>query len=163
MNDVSTRPAAPKGELPDMGYIRDHVPVEDVMRALGIHVEGQRGRCPFVENHAHGDRTPSLSFFRNKVKCHGCNTPLESSIDYVARYKHCSATDAARWIAGQFSDVPTIAAKRQKPAGAPPTPFPLWMYDRGYIASLPPAYVVLAGALFERSEGDAVEVSYLTL
>ena len=69
--------------LPDMVYCRREIPIADVARELGIRVSGRTTAHCWRDGHQNGDRTPSLSFSRNRARCHVCNTDAKSVIDLV--------------------------------------------------------------------------------
>ncbi len=54
--------------------VKQNVNIIDIAIRLGLEVGGNRSRCFHPENHANGDRTPSLSFSpsRGIFKCFGC-------------------------------------------------------------------------------------------
>jgi len=59
-----------------------------------------------------GDRTASLSFYRNRAKCHGCDADSMSVIDLVIKHEEFEPSRALReataWICARWP-VPTIA------------------------------------------------------
>lgn len=76
----SARTAAPASQprrgIPDIEFIKRHVPIADVARALDIRVASNTAaHCWRPDAHEHGDRTPSVWFSRrsNKGKCFVCD------------------------------------------------------------------------------------------
>jgi hypothetical protein len=95
-------------QLPDMAFMRSEIQIFEVVKALGIKTAGQRAaHCWRVEHHKNGDRTPSLSFFKNRARCHVCDPRALSTIDLVAIHENCSLSQAVGWICARW-DVPTI-------------------------------------------------------
>src|SRR5260370_41272049 len=100
-------------ELPDMNFIRREIPIVDVARELGIRVAGRNAaHCWRVGAHQNRDRGPSLSFHRNRAKCHVCDVDSMSVIDLVIKHQEFEPSSALReatvWICAHWS-VPTIA------------------------------------------------------
>ena len=54
--------------------VKHNTNIIDIALKLGMEVRGNKCRCFHPENHANGDRTPSLSFSpsRGVFKCFGC-------------------------------------------------------------------------------------------
>src|ERR1035441_1802378 len=100
--------------IPDMAFIRRHVPIEDVARKLDLR-RGTNGliHCWHPERHANGDRTASASILKraNRIKCFGCNTPPIGPLDLVADVLELAPKDAAVWIA-QWFEVPSIEPRK---------------------------------------------------
>jgi hypothetical protein len=95
---------APSGR-PDFEYIRRHIPITAVARELGIRVlKHYRAHCWRVENHQHGDRTPSLSFQikKNRGMCFVCDDHTWSNIDLVMLKLECNLHAAVRWLIERF-------------------------------------------------------------
>jgi hypothetical protein len=111
---------------PDISWMKKHVPVLGVARALGLTIRHCKAKCWRVENHRHGDVDPSLSFFekRNRCRCFVCDMRGgHSNIDLVMGVLGCDLGSAVQWIAGRFT-VPNIKVGR--PSGnamASPTPY----------------------------------------
>jgi hypothetical protein len=99
--------------IPDLEFIKRHVPITNVARALDMCVIGNRAHCWRPHSHQHGDRTPSVWFSRrsNKGKCFVCDHFTWSNVDLVQRVIGCSTAHAINWIAARF-DVPRIAKRR---------------------------------------------------
>jgi hypothetical protein len=159
-------------ELPDMTYIRRSIPISDVATALGIRVAGRNAaHCWRVESHQNGDRTPSLSFHRNRAKCHGCDTDSMSTIDLVIKHEEFEPGSALReataWICARWT-VPTIAknTKLSRPERWATSPvglssFPLERFVRsGMWAALDDASRAILPTLFCFAENGEVTISY---
>jgi hypothetical protein len=155
-----------------MNFIRRQVPIADVARALGIRVAGRNvAHCWRVGSHQNGDRTPSLSFYRNRAKCHGCDTDSMSTIDLVIKHQELDSRSALReataWICARWP-VPTIAknTKLSRPERWATSPvglssFPLEIIVRsGIWASLDDAGRAILPALFCFAENGEVSISY---
>lgn len=158
--------------LPDMKYIRHEIPIADVARELGIRVEtSNSAHCWRVGAHQNGDRTASMSFRRNRARCHVCDPDSMSVIELVIRYQELDPTrglkEATEWICARWT-VPVIAkntklARRERWATSPVghSSFPLEDFIRsGVWAALDdPARAVLP-VLFCFAERGTVSVSY---
>jgi hypothetical protein len=111
---------------PDVSWIKKHVPILEVGRALGLRIRHRRAKCWRPENHTHGDAEPSLHFYerRNRVRCFVCDMRGgHSSIDLVMGMLGVEFAAAVRWIAERFT-VPSVKVGR--PVGdtlAAPIPY----------------------------------------
>lgn len=154
--------------LPDMSYIRRRIPIVDVATSLGIRIAGQKAaHCWRDGAHQNGDRTPSLSFHRNRAKCFVCDADSLSPIDLVMKYQECSLPEAAAWISGRWK-VPTIAKnkklsrpERWKTSRVGVSAFPLeeWIRSGGW-AVLDDAARAVLPVLFCFAENGEVAISY---
>jgi hypothetical protein len=126
-------------ELPDMDFMRRKISIFDVATALGIRTAGRSAaHCWRVEQHQNGDRSPSVSLFKNRAKCHVCDARGLSVIDLVMTYHGCNLADAVVWITDRF-DVPVIAkeAKVRRPER--------WQPSRVGVSQFPLEPLVRAG------------------
>src|SRR5579859_8132685 len=91
-----------------MKYIREHVPIKEVVQILGLHVKGRRIRC-WRPGHRNHDANPSIGIDvrRNKVKCFVCDSKQLSPIDLVTLRLGLTPVEATEWIADRFT-VPVI-------------------------------------------------------
>jgi hypothetical protein len=158
--------------LPDMDYMRRQIPIADVARELGIRVSGlNAAHCWRVGAHQNGDRSPSLSFRRNRAKCYVCDADSMSTIDLVIRHQEFDPSTALReatsWLCARWP-VPTVAkntklARRERWATAPVgfSSFPLEEFIRSGVWAVldDPARAVLP-VLFCFAERGTVSVSY---
>jgi hypothetical protein len=109
-----------------VSWIKRHVPVLGVGRALGLQIRHRRAKCWRPENHTHADADPSLHFYerRNRVRCFVCDMRGgHSSIDLVMGTLGIDFAQAVRWIAERFP-VPNV--KIGRPVGnalAAPMPY----------------------------------------
>ncbi len=102
-------------------------PVLDVARDLGLDVTRQRFRCPRPANHAHGDRTPSVSLSpeRGSFKCWVCPEVKGDVVDLVRLVKGWGFLEAVRWLEertpGLIPDAPRQALPnaRSRPDPSP--------------------------------------------
>ena len=71
-----------------------------VANALGVPVVRGRCRCFFPTRHAHGDRTPSVSFSeeRGTFRCWVCDDVRGDVISLVQIVKNCSFLEALNWL-----------------------------------------------------------------
>ncbi len=76
-----------------------------------METRGKMIRCWHPEQHAHGDRTPSVGVWTpaNRVRCFGigCDETIYSPIDLVMDVKGISSGAAIEWIAERF-EVPLV-------------------------------------------------------
>ena len=98
--------------LPDMEFMRREVPITEVADKLGIRRAGANLAHCWREGHQHGDRSPSVSFQKNRLKCHVCDPAPLSTIDLVMVHQECSLRDASNWLCANF-DVPTIGKNKK--------------------------------------------------
>jgi len=85
----------------------DHVkaiPITEVAQRLGLEVRNNRMRCFYPQNHAHGDRTPSisLSLERNRYRCWVCESVKGDAIDLVRQVQGCGFSEAIQWLESHF-------------------------------------------------------------
>ncbi len=82
--------------------IKQNTNIIDIAVRLGLEVRGNRSRCFHPENHANGDRTPSLSFSpsRGIFKCFGCGIGGDV-FALVQRVKGCGFPEAYCFITGE--------------------------------------------------------------
>jgi len=156
------------GTLPDLSHIRRNIPIADVLRELGVRLASPKSaHCWRTDRHQNGDRSPSISIWQNKVKCHVCDGGSMSVIDLVIKYRGCSLREAVAWICGQWT-VPTIP-KNQKlsrperwkgsPVGL--SSFPLEDLVRsGFWGSLDDAGRAVLPVLFCFAEKGVTAISY---
>jgi hypothetical protein len=94
--------------LPDMAYMRNQIAIAEVAGGLGLKLAGKNSaHCWRVGQHKNGDRTPSISFSRNRAKCFVCDARSLTTIDLVSAHEECSLLEAVNWICARF-DVPNI-------------------------------------------------------
>jgi len=89
-----------KIKLPSMKWLREQVPIGELIQLLGLKRKGKYVHCWHPEKHSHGDRTPSVGIDvrRNKVHCFACGFDY-STIDLVMDLKGITTTQAAQWLA----------------------------------------------------------------
>ena len=154
--------------LPDLSFIRRQIPIAEVAEALGIRLAGRHaGHCWRVGSHQNGDRTPSLSFHRNRAKCFVCDADSKTPVDLVMLYQECGLKEATNWICARWA-VPSIAKntklsrpERWKTSPVGVSSFPLEVLVRsGVWASLSDADRAILPALFCFSENGEVSISY---
>jgi DNA primase len=100
----------------DIEAVKAAHPILDVLRDLGIPVQHGRFRCLRPENHAHGDRTPSVSIWsdRGAFKCWVCPDVKGDVIDLVRLARNCSFREALAFLGGSQA-----AVARPMPGPAP--------------------------------------------
>src|SRR5260370_6461374 len=107
-------PCAQEVSRPDISWIKKHVAMLDVGRALALRIGHRRAKCWRPEGHTHGDAEPSLHFYerRNRVRCFVCDMRGgHSSIDLVMGTLGIDFALAVRWIAERFT-VPSVKVGR---------------------------------------------------
>jgi hypothetical protein len=118
MNGALVVIPGPDGHLrPDVAWIKKHVPVLQVGRALGLPIRHSRAKCWRLGNHRNGDADPSLHFYerRNRVRCFVCDMRGgHSCIDLVMGFLEIGFSEAVNWIAERFT-VPNV--KPGRPVG----------------------------------------------
>lgn len=84
----------------DIEAVKAANPIFDVLRGLGIPAQNGRIRCFRPENHAHGDRTPSVSVWpdRDQFKCWVCADVKGDVIDLVRLARGCSFREALEFL-----------------------------------------------------------------
>lgn len=94
-------------------------PIAEVARDLGLEVTRQRFRCPRPANHAHGDRTPSvsLSASRGSFKCWVCPDVKGDVIDLVRLVNGTGFPEAIRWLQER---APGVMSAEKTPAAPHP-------------------------------------------
>lgn len=109
---IAVAPRAQDYSRPDVSWMKKHVPVHEVGRALGLRIRHNRAQCWRPENHTHGDADPSLAFSerRNRVRCFVCDMRGgHSNVDLVMGVLGVSFATAVEWIAERFP-VPNVTA-----------------------------------------------------
>ncbi|MEO6094427.1 MAG: toprim domain-containing protein [Fibrobacteria bacterium] len=84
----------------DIEAIKEANPILDVLRDLGVPAQNNRIRCLKPENHAHGDRTPSVSIWpdRGQFKCWVCADVKGDVIDLVRLARGCTFREALEFL-----------------------------------------------------------------
>ncbi len=161
----------PRG-VPDLAYVRRNISIETVAQMLGLNVSRHFAHCFRTENHADGDREPSLHFFvkRNRAICFGCGDRRAfSNIDLVQGVLRCDLRTAIAWFGEHFGHIPTL---RGRPAGiATDRPFRVGvggelepLMRSGVFATLSnPAVRVLAVIRELRDDRGEARLPYATL
>ncbi len=117
---------------PDISWIKKHVPILGLARALGLRIRHRKAKCWRVENHQHGDADPSLSFFekRNRCRCFVCDMRGgHSNVDLVMGVLDCDLGCAVRWIAERFPVPNTKVGRPSGTALASPAPYRVGVHD----------------------------------
>ncbi len=89
---------------------------------LGVPVVRGRCKCFFPQRHAHGDRTPSVSFSeeRGTFRCWVCDDVRGDVISLVQIVKNCSFLEALNWLKETYHFlVPGAKSSMQNHAIAP--------------------------------------------
>lgn len=105
------RAAGAKGALPttparsgllDLGWIRVNIPIVGVADKLGLKRRGKSALCCF-----HNDRTPSLSFHRNRFRCHALSCGRRGNVlDLIVGFFGCDLRGALNWLLAQGYEIP---------------------------------------------------------
>ena len=96
-----------------------------VATALGVPVVRGRCRCFYPTRHAHGDRTPSVSFSeeRGTFRCWVCDDVRGDVISLVQIVKNCSFLEALNWLKETYGFlVPGAKSPVQKRIGSSNAP-----------------------------------------
>ena len=88
-----------------------------VATALGVPVVHGRCRCFYPTRHAHGDRTPSVSFSeeRGTFRCWVCDDVRGDVISLVQIVKNCSFLEALNWLKESYGFLVPGAASNPVP------------------------------------------------
>src|SRR5690606_33954999 len=130
----------------DIEAVKAANPIFEVLRGLGIPAQNGRIRCFRPENHAHGDRTPSVSVWtdRDQFKCWVCPDVKGDVIDLVRLARGCSFREALEFLSRNTGLDPLPgprAAPRSAVRGPQPRPDePDLLVGAGAPASQPPEY-----------------------
>ncbi len=86
----------------DIQDVKQNTNIINIALNLGLEVRSNKSRCFNPENHANGDRTPSLSFSpsRGIYKCFGCGIGGDV-FSLVRQVKGCSFPEAYCFITGE--------------------------------------------------------------
>ena len=105
----------------DIEAVKAAHPILDVLRDLAIPVQHGRIRCLKPENHAHGDRTPSVSIWpdRGQFKCWVCPDVKGDVIDLVRLARNCSFPEALAFLGAAPAPARGGAATTAIPRGVP--------------------------------------------
>ena len=82
--------------------VKQNINIIDIALKLGMDVRSDKSRCFHPENHANGDRTPSLSFSSSRgiFKCFGCGIGGDI-FALVQQVKGCKFPEAYCFITGE--------------------------------------------------------------
>jgi len=135
--------------IPDLDFVRKHIPITDVAARLGLSVFGRAAHCWRTEAHQNADRTPSLSFnrTRNIARCFVCDDHALTPIDLVAAFHGSTLGEAVAWIQNRF-DVPALAKNRKlaRPGR--------WHIARVGVASFPLEALIRSGLWATMSDAE---------
>jgi hypothetical protein len=167
--------AAESSVVPDLPWLRDHVPMRDVYAALGgVLSSNSHAHCWRSENHKAGDRTASFAFNprNNHGHCFHCDDREYSNIDLVSKIRGCETYQAVRWIADHFSVRYLPKGRHLNPrqtfqpfyrAGLRDDPM-YWLVKAGVFAQLATAAVrVLATLLTFMEDRKECRIAYRTI
>ena len=89
----------------ELKQFKESLSITAVAKALGIDVVRGRCRCFFPQRHAHGDRTPSVSFSEEwgTFRCWVCDDVRGDVISLVQLCKNMSFSEAIEWLKSEFS------------------------------------------------------------
>ncbi|MBR2089813.1 MAG: toprim domain-containing protein [Fibrobacter sp.] len=84
----------------ELKQFKSALSITTVANALGVPVVRGRCRCFFPTRHAHGDRTPSVSFSeeRGMFRCWVCDDVRGDVISLVQIVKNCTFLEALNWL-----------------------------------------------------------------
>lgn len=103
--------------------LKANQPILQVLGALGVPVIHGRIRCPQYQNHAHGDRTPSVSVSadRGSFKCWVCPDVKGDVIDLVRLVKGCTFREALAFLG---ADPDAASSRWRSPTRPSPASIP---------------------------------------
>ncbi len=114
--DAAARAAGAKAALPatparsgllDLGFIRTKISILEIADKLGLARRGRSALCCF-----HNDRTPSLSFYRNRFRCFAGTCGVRGGVlDLVVGALHCDVSGALDWLVAQGYEIPMVEAE----------------------------------------------------
>ena len=99
---AGTRPK-PASSVPDAKFIRQRLPIGEVLQKLGI--KGN-GRYYYCWRDDHGRPTVGVHLPSNTTRCFRCDTRGLSPVDLVIAVLGIDVGSAFRWFATEFPDVP---------------------------------------------------------
>ena len=102
----------------ELKQFKESLSITAVAKALGIDVVRGRCRCFFPQRHAHGDRTPSVSFSeeRGTFRCWVCDDVRGDVISLVHLCKSMSFLEAVEWLKSEFSFLVGSPKPAEKPS-----------------------------------------------
>jgi hypothetical protein len=106
LSSLAVVPARRDHLWPDIAWMKKHVPVLEVGRALGLRIRHRKTQCWRPENHANGDTHPSLHFYErgNRVRCFVCDARGgHSCVDLMMGVLGLDLPSAVKWIAERFA------------------------------------------------------------
>ena len=88
----------------ELKQFKESLSITAVAKALGIDVVHGRCHCFFPQRHAHGDRTPSVSFSeeRGTFRCWVCDDVRGDVISLVQLCKSMTFVQAIEWLKTEF-------------------------------------------------------------
>ncbi len=100
----------------EIEQLKASLSITTVAEKLGLNVVKGRCHCFYPMRHAHGDRTPSLSFSeeRGLFRCFVCPDVRGDVITLVEMLRDCSFNEAVRWLKDEFR--PWMAVEQGTPA-----------------------------------------------
>jgi DNA primase (bacterial type) len=89
----------------ELKQFKESLSITAVAKALGIDVVHGRCHCFFPQRHAHGDRTPSVSFSeeRGTFRCWVCDDVRGDVISLVQLCKSMTFVQAVEWLKSEYS------------------------------------------------------------
>jgi hypothetical protein len=170
-NSAPEKSVSPRGAA-DLAYIRREISIELTARLLGLDVTSRHfARCFREENHADGDREPSLHFFKkkNRAICFGCgDRRAYSNLDLVMGVLDCDLPKAIAWFREHFN----IPSLRGRPGGVTPEKsfrvgtggeLEAFIHSGVYATLSHPAARVLAVIRELRDENGEAQLPYATI
>jgi DNA primase len=99
-------------------------PILDVLGDLGIDVQNNRIRCLQPQNHAHGDRTPSVTIWPEKgsFKCWVCPEVKGDVIDLIRLSRGCTFREALEFLAKNGLGTAPLPPKQSSTGNPAPNP-----------------------------------------
>lgn len=87
----------------DIDNLKAKIDLLDVANRLGIDVKRGRARCLKPFQHAHGDRTPSMSVSSQNFKCWVCDEVKGDVVEFVKLSRGMTFLEAIEWLAQEYN------------------------------------------------------------
>jgi len=144
--DARTAERRKAGKYYDLKWVKRMVPIGEVAEALGVQRRGRtQALCPF-----HPDRNPSMSFFRNRFRCHAATCEKGGDVLDLAASFLGGTRPALEWLSRRYP-IPELNPEHRRGRG--------WQFGRvgagGYGAD-----VVVQSGLLSALGDDAARVLF---
>lgn len=123
----------------DLDELKAAIDLAELAQTLGLEVKGKVARCYNAQAHAHGDKTPSLGFYKGqdgagRYKCFACGVD-GTALDLYMAVRGVDLVTAARELAELYGLTPRTSGpmptRRPSAAGAGRAPTPATPSTKG--------------------------------